>query len=109
MKKRILVSFAKQGVYHFRSERIEEFKKALHKANRNLYGRFGIWLSDPHICLSGYIIEMDYPPDVEIKNVGSRLKGIPMYLLKNYPLYKTYLVGTRLFNYMDITEEDDLK
>ena len=86
------------------SNHIDEIQEAIDKANRNLYGRFGIFLRDLEICPGGFLIKMTYPDNIEIKNVGIRLKGISQYLLKHYPFYKDCLVGTRLFTYNIIKE-----
>lgn len=102
MKRRILIHFANPNVNP--SEHIEEIREAIHKANRNLYGRFDIWISDPEIINSSIVVDLNCQNEDVIKQPGRRLRGISQYLLKHYPIYSDYLNGTRLFNYVDVTE-----
>lgn len=102
MKKLVLMDFAKPSNELFDHEK--NIQEAIDHANRNLYGRFGIWVTLRDTLLFGYLLEVEYPDEEEIKNIGMRLKGIGQYLLNHYPEYENKKVGTRLFRYTDVTE-----
>ena len=100
---KIAIAFARPFINDFHAEDyIEDIKKALLFARCNLLLRYRIELSpDLKETPNGtWYVEMTVPEDANITNIGYRLRGISVYLLKNWPdKYEPLKIANRLLYY----------
>lgn len=88
--------------------RYDDIYHAVKHAQKNLWRRHGIFLSDPFVEKDGIFVCVKFPDeavkgDNSDENIGRRLKGISNYLVELKP-YKYSRVGNRLLNYYDVTD-----
>ena len=86
---------------------------AIRHANINLFGRYGIEITDISFKNSSVtVLKIGYSNGTKIGNIGNRLRGISYYLLSRYKeIYSTYKVGTRLLkycSYVDFTTDGSM-
>ena len=82
--------------------------EAVEHAKLNLLTRYCIkinWVSFQR----DFVIVADMPADANFQNPGSRLRGIPCYLLKHHKdIFKKYKVGTRLLWYGELLPDSPI-
>lgn len=99
--KRIILSFANPKIRA--CDHLNDLTEAIESAFCNLKSRFKITLKGPIIIQDTLVaVDVTFPEGTKF-NVGRRLRGISVYLLKNKPeIYKQYQIGTRLLTYIEI-------
>lgn len=88
--------------------RYDDIYHAAKHAQKNLWRRHGIFLSDPFILKDSIYVSIRFPDERtkgsnSDENVARRLRGISKYLTQFEP-YKSSCVGNRLLNYDDVTD-----
>ena len=107
MKKYIRINIANNAPIS-----INHFKKAIDNASINLKSRYHTDIKI--VNYEDYSLDIVIYSSNDITNIGKRLKGISSFLLKTYPEYKDFRVGTRLLIFCDVTsiyetkEKEDL-
>lgn len=99
---KIAITFARPFLKEFNPDLyVEDIKEAVSFASLNLRLRFHIKLSELKTMDNGtWYVEMFIPDDIKIDNYGYRLRGISVYLLKEWPeKYNPLKVGNRLLYY----------
>ena len=84
-------------------DHLADIIKAAKHASANLYCRYRILLDVPWATEDGKVVVEMEVPDIFAKNIGNRLRGISIYLLKNRgEYYDQFRIGKRLLFYIDI-------
>lgn len=108
----LYIRFAKKCVLNDEDMKkiiVDDFKEACKYASKNLYGRYGIIISEPLLKTRwtgepAFFITLCCPEKTYklYKNPARMLRGLSSYLLhrsENYDLYRTLKYGTRLLKY----------
>ena len=86
-------------------DRYTDIYHAVKSAQKNLWCRHDILLSDPFVGVDGIYVRLKIPDEKETESlsIGRRLRGISKYLLQK-DVYKIHREGTRLLNFYDVTD-----
>lgn len=88
---------------------IQDIREGAKAAGMNLYARYGVQLQSPMpLGDDKVVVEIKIPEDrANSFAVGNHLRGISAYLLKYCGgRYDAYVVGKRLFNYIELDGAD---
>lgn len=105
--KKVMIEFAKPDVKacnHF-----YDIRRAAKNAADNLASRHDVFVVEIFIDAGNNVIITLRMPEEKAENfaIGNHLRGISNYLLRNYgDIYKRYLVGRRLLNYVEVPETE---
>lgn len=100
-KRTVMLRFANFRLHT--ADHFDDICEAVKHAQRNLWLRHEVVLSDPFIKNDNVFVTVEFPEEDEVSTVGYRLKGISNYLLR-LKLYEAHRVGNRLLNYYDVTD-----
>lgn len=81
----------------------EDLRASIHRANRNLNCRYGIYILEDTVAKANAGITMTVVgEDFDVSKIksGRHFRGISVQMFKIDPGYRDYRVGTRLFNYV---------
>lgn len=81
----------------------EDLLASIHRANRNLNYRYGIYILEDTVAKANTgVIMTVVGEDFDVSKIksGRHFRGISLQMLKIDPGYRDYRVGTRLFNYV---------
>lgn len=100
-KRTVMLRFANFRLHT--ADHFDDICKAVKHAQRNLWIRHEVTLSDPFIKHENVFVTVEFPEGYKVTTVGHHLRGISNYLLRS-KLYETHRVGNRLLNYYDVTD-----
>lgn len=106
--KKVQIKFADPDIQAI--DHIQDLRKAIAYAGLNLYSRHEIRLEGPMLTEDDRVVIEIKIPEKEVgncSNIGNRLRGISVYLLRQYKeKYERHCIGKRLLIYIEMDESD---